>query len=166
MIKKKAKRTRKAAAKKNSKKKSPAKKSKQLDPAEVRKEVSQMVGSEATEMARAVIGQGKAGQLATVKYLFEMAGVFPASTETTEGSPREDSLAETLLHRLNIPIEPIKHNEDEEPIELGKPNSDGDDEEKDKDEAVGGSEDSGKVSVSSDSSVEGKRGGSVGDQKA
>jgi hypothetical protein len=169
MIKKRAKRTGKAAVKKSSKKKNLPKKSKELHPAEVRKEVSQMVELQATEIAKAVIDRGKTGELATVKYLFEMSGVFPASTETTEGSPREDSLAETLLHRLNIPIEPIKHEEDDEPVDLGgstaakTDDEDGDE----KDEAADGGEDSSKVSASSDRGAERKESGeSVGDQKA
>lgn len=114
MIKKKAKS--KTAAKKTAKKKGKAKskKKQELHPAEVRKEVSQMVHQEAAEMAKAVIGEGKKGQLAPFKYLFEMSGVFPVTSESKEGTPEEDSLAKTLLTRLNIPLEPIKHDEDED----------------------------------------------------
>ena len=120
MIRKKAKRA-KTAGKKPAKRKAAAKKEKETHPEDVRKEVSLMVESEATEMAQAVIDRGKMGELATVKYLFEMSGVFPPSSETKEGTPEEDSLAETLLHRLNIPIEPVKFEEEDEPIELGEP---------------------------------------------
>jgi hypothetical protein len=121
MNKKKAKRTRKKATKKSGKTKSTRRrratsKRKEPRPAEVRKEVSRMVESEAKVMAKAVIDEGKKGQLATVKYLFEVAEIFPPGTQTTEGSAREDSLAETLLHRLNIPIEPIQHDEDDGPV--------------------------------------------------
>jgi hypothetical protein len=123
MIKKKAKS--KTAAKKTGKKKGEikTKKEQEAHPAEVRKEVSQMITEEAAEMAKAVIGDARKGQLASVKYLFEMAGVFPATSESKEGTPEEDSLAKTLLTRLNIPLEPIKHDEDEddEPLELGGP---------------------------------------------
>ena len=125
MTKKKAKKsgkTGKTAAKKSTKRTGTGKKVKETHPTEVRKELSSMVREHATEMADAVIQQGKSGQLATVKYLFEMAGVFPEAPETAEGSPREDSLAETLLHRLNIPIEPVRRvGEDDEPVMMGSP---------------------------------------------
>ena len=120
MIKKKAKKTGKTAAKKGSKRAVRTKKTKETHSTEVHKEVSSMVRDSAAEMADAVIQQGKTGQLATVKYLFEMAGVFPETTEPAEGSPREDSLAETLLRRLNIPIEPVhREGADEELVEIG-----------------------------------------------
>lgn len=87
----------------------------------MRKDVSVMIETGAKKMAQAVIERAKAGELATVKYLFEMSGVYPASKETEEGSPHEDSLAETLLHRLNIPLEPVNPDGDDEPVELGAP---------------------------------------------
>jgi hypothetical protein len=141
MIKKKAKKT---AARKIAKKKVNAttKKEAEAHPAEVRKEVSLMVEEQAATMAQAVINKGKTGQLATVKYLFEVAGVFPPTNESKEGTPEEDSLAKTLLTRLNIPLEPIKHDEDEdeEPLELGQPvKTEGDD-----------SDESGKTDAKSD----------------
>jgi hypothetical protein len=80
----------------------------------VRKEVSKMVESEAVEMAQAVIDEGKKGQLATMKYLFEMASIFPAQADQDSASAEEDCLAKTLLRRLNIPEEPIRRDEDEE----------------------------------------------------
>jgi hypothetical protein len=137
MIKKKAKAKSKTEAKKSSrkssKKKSAAKKSKEPRPAEVRKEVTQMVHDGAAEMAEAVIAEGKKGQLATVKYLFEMSGVFPPPTDKPEGTPEEDCLAKTLLTRLNIPLEPVRRgDEDEEPVEIGKHEmADGEDEDGD-----------------------------------
>jgi hypothetical protein len=124
MIKKKARAKSKTEAKKSSEKgskKSTAKNSKESQPAEVRKEVTQMVHDGAAEMAQAVIAEGKKGQLATVKYLFEMSGVFPPPTDKPEGTPEEDCLARTLLTRLNIPLEPVhRGDEDEEPVEIGK----------------------------------------------
>jgi hypothetical protein len=119
MIKKRAKRSGKAGKKPVSKKKNSQKKSKELHPGEVRKEISQMVESEATDMAQAVIGEGKKGQLATVKYLFEMAEIFPPSP-VAEGSEEEDCLAKTLLKRMGIPTEPIPHDEDDEPLNVGQ----------------------------------------------
>jgi len=103
---------------------------KKLDPAEVRKDIAQMVDWEAAVMVQAVIDEGKKGQLATVKYLLEMAEIYPASTDGSQGSADEDSLAKTLLHRLNLPEEPIVRDEGDEPESAEKaaasPGSEGD----------------------------------------
>jgi hypothetical protein len=114
--------TKKKAASKTGTKKSAKKQKKkvkrgkkELDPVEVRKDIEHMVKSEAGEMAGAVIGEGKKGQLATVKYLFEMAKIFPPSTDGSQATTEEDSLAKTLLHRLNLPEEPIGRDEEDEP---------------------------------------------------
>jgi len=105
--------------KKTVKKKRSAKKKKEMNPVEVRKEIAQMVDLEATDMAQAVIDEGLKGQLATVKYLFEVAKIFPPATDGSESTSEEDSLAKTLLHRLNLPEEPIKHEDDDEPVMVG-----------------------------------------------
>jgi hypothetical protein len=105
MTKKKA--TNKTSTEKAAKEKSSKKGKQELNPRGVRKDISQMVESEATVMARAVIDEGKKGQLATVKYLFEMAEIYPASTDGSQATADEDSLAKTLLRRLNLPEEPI-----------------------------------------------------------
>ena len=117
MIKKKAKKKA-AAAKKSAKKKNGPKKEKQTHPAEVRKDISLMVEEEATSMAKAVIDAGKAGQLAQVKYLLELAKIFPAATDEGQGTPEGDSLAKTLLNRLNIPDVPIMHDENGELVKV------------------------------------------------
>ena len=116
MIKKKAKK--KAAAKKSAKKKGAAKAKKELNPAEVRKDIAKMVGTEAAVMAHAVIEEGKKGQLAPVKYLLELAKIFPAATDEGQGTPEGDSLAKTLLNRLNIPDVPIMHDENGELVKV------------------------------------------------
>ena len=72
-----------------------------------------MVESGAMKMARAVINEGK-GQLATMRYLFEIASIFPPEANADLADPEEECLAKTLLRRLNIPDEPIKHDDDEE----------------------------------------------------
>jgi hypothetical protein len=97
---------------------------KRLDPAEVRKDIAQMVDWEAAVMVQAVIDEGKKGQLATVKYLLEMAQIYPASTDGSQASAEEDSLAKTLLHRLNLPEEPIGRDEEDEPDSVEKPAAD------------------------------------------
>ena len=66
-------------------------------------------------MTQAVIDEGKKGQLATVKYLLEMAAIYPASTDGSQASENEDCLARTLLNRLDLPDEPIARDEEDEP---------------------------------------------------
>ena len=113
MIKKRAKS--KSSAKTAAKKKHAKKHKKDLNPAEVRKDIAQMVDSQAATMAQAVIDEGKKGQLATVKYLFEMAEIFPASTDGSQATIEEDSLAKTLLRRLDLPDEPVMRDEEDPP---------------------------------------------------
>jgi len=86
-----------------------------MNPASVRKEIAQMVAAEATTMAQAVIDEGKKGQLATVKYLFEVAEIFPASTDGSFATTDEDCLARTLLNRMDVPLEPVARDEEDEP---------------------------------------------------
>ena len=91
-------------------KKQPAKASKkELRPAEVRQDIAAMVEAEAGELAEAVIKEGKKGQLSTVKYLFEVAHIYPQAPEEEQSTTGEESLAKTLLDRLNIPDEPVIH---------------------------------------------------------
>jgi hypothetical protein len=116
MTKKKAKG--KIATKPTEKKKGDAKGEKELDPAEVRKDISQMVKVDARNMTEAVIDEGLKGQLATVKFLLEMAGVYPPATEMTEPTENEESLAKTLLRRLNLPEEPIQRDDDGELVTI------------------------------------------------
>jgi hypothetical protein len=114
MIKKKAKKT----AVKKAPMKRKAKSKKDLNPAEVLKDISLLVEGEAEKMARAVIDLGKTGQLAPVKYLFEMAHIFPPLTDGSQSTEDEDSLAKTLLNRLNIPDEPIVLDDEDEIIRM------------------------------------------------
>ena len=126
-MKKKAKRKSKAATKKSAKKKGTAKAKTETNPAEVRRKVSKMVKSQAVKMTHAVIDKANAGgELAAVKYLFEVASIYPPKADQEQATAEEESLAETLLHRLNIPTEPIVHDEDDEDdasgaAEVGKP---------------------------------------------
>lgn len=80
-----------------------------LNPVGTWEEVAALVESNATELAAAVIGAGMMGQVAPVKFLFDVAKIQPP-TETDEDRKRlerEHSLAETLLDRLNIPKDPV-----------------------------------------------------------
>jgi hypothetical protein len=104
----------KTATRTAAKKKSSGKDENQLNPAGVRKDISHMVESVAKAMAQAVIEVGKQGQLATVKYLFEVAKIFPEATDGSEASAEEDCLARTLLNRLDLPEEPIGRDEEDE----------------------------------------------------
>ena len=70
-----------------------------------------MVEAQAGELTGAVIEEGKKGQLATVKYLFEMAHIYPELLVEEKGADGEKSLAETLLDSLGIPKEPVIHDE-------------------------------------------------------
>ena len=80
---------------------------KERDSTDVRKECSKLVKAEATKITTAVISEGKRGQLGPMKYLFEMANIFPTADDGSQTSAREDSLAETLLNRLGIPTSPV-----------------------------------------------------------
>lgn len=96
---------------------------KPIDLAEVRKDISNIVGTNATALARAVMGEGLKGQLAPVKYLFEATGLYPA-TEISETKPDKESLAHTLMRNLKLPESPIvseDDNEDDEGSDSDKP---------------------------------------------
>lgn len=70
------------------------------EPAAIRQQVKTLVLHQAVEMVEVTIEHIKAGNYQAMKYLFEIAGLFPAATgeETPEGS----SLAKTLLSCLGI----------------------------------------------------------------
>jgi hypothetical protein len=112
MTKKKATRAGKTAAKKTSKKKSGTKKPK--DAAQVREEISSIVKSGAKDIAQAVIGQAKLGNLLPAKYLFELSGVYPAVNDGKQATQEEDCLAKTLLDRIDRPRKPPEKDEAED----------------------------------------------------
>jgi hypothetical protein len=102
----------KTAAKKTGKKRAKRNTAKKpLDPAKVREDIAGIVKAGAKGITKAVMLQATQGQLAPAKYLLEMAGVYPLSTDENQTSKDEDSLAETLLDRLNIPKHPLVHDE-------------------------------------------------------
>jgi hypothetical protein len=114
MIKKKGKKKSKKASGKDTKKAAKTKKvrkskrgKKERDSREVRHECSKLVKEDAREVTVAVIGEAKKGQLGPMKYLFEMANIFPQADDGSQTSAEEDSLAETLLTRLGIPTHPV-----------------------------------------------------------
>ena len=71
---------------------------------QVRENVAGLVRKFATEIATGAIDAAREGQLAHVKYLFELAGLYPAMEETGATRP-EDSLTHTLLRRMGLPTE-------------------------------------------------------------
>jgi hypothetical protein len=108
----------KSAAKKSAKKKSATKAKRETNAADVRKKVSTMVKAKAVKLAEAVIGKTEDEvpedlQLATVKYMFEVAAIYPPQADQDAATADEDCLAKTLLNRLNIPDVPIRRDEDE-----------------------------------------------------
>ena len=97
----------KPVAKKAAKKKRAKRSRKEKTAAEVRHDIAKIVKAHAQKMAKAVINDGEKGQLPPVKYLFEMADIYPAAVDGSESTAEEDSLAETLLNRLGVPTQPI-----------------------------------------------------------
>jgi len=122
MITKKGKKSKASTKKAASKKKDSSKwrKGKEKDMAEVRKDLVRLVKNAAEAMAAAVVDEGKKGQVSPVKFLLEMAGVFPVpEAEVNAPDKREESLAETLLDRLGIPKTPVaadEYSKDDEEI--------------------------------------------------
>ena len=106
----------KSAASKPRARRSTTKKEKPVNMAEVRENISNMVGASANEIAREVIATAIKGALAPARYMFEVAGLYPA-TEATESKPEEESFALSLVKRLKGLPEPPKREDDEEPDE-------------------------------------------------
>ncbi len=124
-IKKKAKGKSKGTAKKAAKKKASAKtrapsKKKGKDIVQVRENINELVKDSAKDIATEVIKVAKTGQLASAKYLFEAAGIYPATEQTTV-NPIERSLAHTLLTRMGLPLDPVIC--DEEPMSAVLPSN-------------------------------------------
>jgi hypothetical protein len=77
---------------------------------EVREEIDRLIRTSAQEIAKALIDAAMLGEVAPAKYLFEAAGLYPA-TEKTLPKPQGESLAERLLKRMGLPTElPISGN--------------------------------------------------------
>ena len=85
---------------------------KAADIAEVRKEITGLVAEAAQALTVAVVEEGRKGQLAPVKYLFEMAGLYPPPGGVQE-KPEEAALAKTLLDRLGLAHDPVITREDD-----------------------------------------------------
>ena len=130
------------AEKQKSTRKTPRAK-KQANPAEVRNDIAKIVKSGAKKITKAVMDQAMTGQLAPAKYLFEMAAIYPPSTDGSETTKDEDCFAKTLMDRLNLPDKPIALDEEDEGEKSANASGAGDEEEtggKESDEGEPGSE--------------------------
>jgi hypothetical protein len=107
----KTKATPKSAAKKSSRR-ATKRETKAANLAEVRQDIANIVTGGATGMTEAVVGEAMKGQLAPMKYLFEVAGLYPVA-EGTEAKPEREYLANLLLNKLGIPLQPVIVDEDE-----------------------------------------------------
>jgi hypothetical protein len=76
---------------------------KHVELAPVREHITNLVGNRAIKMVETTIAEVNKGHYLAMKYLFEMVGLFPATTP--EIAPQEDSLAKTLMRRLGLPDE-------------------------------------------------------------
>ena len=56
-------------------------------------------------MVKAVIEEAKKGHSPSLKYLFEMIGLYPATLETQQAEKREMSLAELFCRELGLPVQ-------------------------------------------------------------
>ena len=101
--------TSKDAAKKPARRRRRSTSGKQLDPLKVREDIAGIIKSRARKIAIAVAGKAGLGELAPTKFLFEVAHIFPQPPEGTVSTMDEESMAKTLLDRLNIPDSPVVH---------------------------------------------------------
>ena len=109
MMKKKRKSGKKAVGKSGAAKRGTNKTKNTKTGVETWEEVAAIVRSHAPSMAEAVAEEGEKGQVASVKFLFDVAKIQPPteSDEDRKRLEREHCLAETLLDRLNIPKDPV-----------------------------------------------------------
>ena len=87
---------------------------KRMDAAKVHEQIAGVVKASAADIAEALIERALDGDTPAAKYLFEFAQIFPTADQTNAEAKEEDSLAKTLMHRLNLPDEPIKIDDDED----------------------------------------------------
>ena len=107
---------------KGTKKAKPASKraAKPKDLAAVRERISNIVTDAATNITKKLAAKAADGELAHSKYLFEVAGVYPAS-ESAKKPPEEESLAKTLLQRMGLPTTPMVDDETGEALSIPLP---------------------------------------------
>jgi hypothetical protein len=103
------KRTGSTSAKKNSGK------LKDVNLADVRRDIKNIVGEAAGDIARAVVVEARKGQLTTAKYLFEATGIYPvAEGGETVDNPEDDTFTQRIVRRLGLPEGPLPKNDDDD----------------------------------------------------
>jgi len=75
-----------------------------VDLGAVRQQITNLIAKNAVEMVETTIEQAAKGHYQAMKYLFEIVGLYPATTP--EENPEEESLAAILLRHLRLPVEP------------------------------------------------------------
>jgi hypothetical protein len=78
---------------------------KAIDLEEIRRQIGDLVGNGAVDMVERTMEEVGKGHYLGMKYLFEMIGLYPATS--TDDGPLEDSLAAILLRRLDLPEAPM-----------------------------------------------------------
>lgn len=76
-----------------------------MDLKSLREEIRDIVSGRALAMVETTIEEVDKGHYLAMKYLFEMIGLFPETPSLQESALEEESLARTLLRRLQIPEE-------------------------------------------------------------
>ena len=88
--------------------------SRHLEPVNVdaiRRQIANLVGNRALEVVQQVLDQTGRGNYQAIKYLFEIAGLFPVTV--TEDTSSDDSLTKTLLDYLGDAAQPESGQDDE-----------------------------------------------------
>jgi hypothetical protein len=94
----------KSKAKKKSASRSRSKSKKNFNPAAVREELAAIVGDHASQLLTTAIEEtNRKPNVTGMKYMFEMAGIYPAGTLPTQ--EESEPLAKTLLQALGLPLE-------------------------------------------------------------
>jgi hypothetical protein len=78
--------------------------------AEARETTLRMVRESTPGIVAGLITAAKGGQVASAKYLFELAGLYPAVNDTS-AEEKEESLAYTLLKRLGLDTDGLDEEE-------------------------------------------------------
>lgn len=74
-----------------------------VDLGAVRQQIENLIAKNAIEMVETTIEQAGKGHYQAMKYLFEIVGLYPATTP--EETPEEESLAALLLRHLKLPVD-------------------------------------------------------------
>jgi hypothetical protein len=92
---------------------------KDVNLAEVRRDIKNIVGEAAGAITSAVVAEAKKGQLTTAKYLFEATGIYPVlEGGDTVDNPDDDTFAQRIVRRLGLPEGPLPKNDDDDAPEI------------------------------------------------